>query len=136
MLMAMACTNYEDLVRGQDCLTYQNSYHGEGNPLTAGIYSLLIPNSAEEIQQVSCDTYEMLLFLQLGLQNRTVQPRVHRNRSLALKKINLEQLIQGNIRSRIDNVRTKFTFLPCMIVNTLVCCDQNYLTFDNRQKLR
>ena len=33
---------------------YQNStYQGEGNPLTAGIYSLLIPNSEEEIQQVS-----------------------------------------------------------------------------------
>ena len=33
---------------------YQNNtYQGEGNPLTAGIYSLLIPNSEEEIQQVS-----------------------------------------------------------------------------------
>jgi len=47
----MACMNYDDLVRGQDSLTYQNSYQGEGNPLTAGIYSLLIPNSEEEIQQ-------------------------------------------------------------------------------------
>ena len=49
----MACTNYDNLVRGQDSAMYQNSYQGEGNPLTAGIYSLLIPNSEEEIQQVS-----------------------------------------------------------------------------------
>ena len=52
--MLMACTSYDDFVRVQDSLMYQNnSYQGEGNPLTAGIYSLLIPNSEEEIQQVS-----------------------------------------------------------------------------------
>lgn len=58
--MLMACTNYGDLVRGQDSLTYQNSYQGEGNPLTAGIYSLLIPNSEEEIQQVSSKTFTII----------------------------------------------------------------------------
>lgn len=64
----MACTNYDDLVRGQDSLTYQNSYQGEGNPLTAGIYSLLIPNSEEEIQQVSSKTFTIIWFL-LDLQS-------------------------------------------------------------------
>lgn len=50
--MLMACTSYDDFIRVQDSLMYQNnSYQGEGNPLTAGIYSLLIPNSEEEIQQ-------------------------------------------------------------------------------------
>lgn len=58
----MACMNYDDLVRGQDNLTYQNSYQGEGNPLTAGIYSLLIPNSEEEIQQVSSKTFTIIWF--------------------------------------------------------------------------
>jgi len=58
----MACMNYDDLVRGQDSLTYQNSYQGEGNPLTAGIYSLLIPNSEEEIQQVSSKTFTIIWF--------------------------------------------------------------------------
>ena len=64
----MACMNYDDLVRGQDSLTYQNSYQGEGNPLTAGIYSLLIPNSEEEMQQVSSKTFTIIWFL-LDLQS-------------------------------------------------------------------
>lgn len=58
----MACTNYDNLVRGQDSAMYQNSYQGEGNPLTAGIYSLLIPNSEEEIQQVSPYTPKNYIF--------------------------------------------------------------------------
>lgn len=59
--MLMACANYDDFVRGQQSVSYQNSYQGEGNPLTAGIYSLLIPNSEEELQQVSCHTLKLFV---------------------------------------------------------------------------
>lgn len=55
----MACTSFDNLFRAQDSVMYRNSYQGEGNPLTAGVYSLLIPTSEEEIQQTlhEMDTY-------------------------------------------------------------------------------
>ena len=55
--MLMACTSFDNLFRGQDGVMYQNSYQlqGEGNLVTGGIYSLLIPTREGEIQQVSCN---------------------------------------------------------------------------------
>lgn len=53
MRIPMAYANYDDLVRVTESITYPNSYQAEGNPLTAGIYSLLIPNTEDELQQVS-----------------------------------------------------------------------------------
>ncbi|XP_068762303.1 Krueppel-like factor 5 [Montipora capricornis] len=55
--MLMACTSFDNLFRGQDNVMYQNSYQpqGEGNLVTAGIYSLLIPTREGEIQQDSCN---------------------------------------------------------------------------------
>ena len=53
--MPMACTSFDNLFRAQDSVMYRNSYQGEGNPLTAGVYSLLMPTSEEEIQQVGCN---------------------------------------------------------------------------------
>ncbi|XP_068672128.1 Krueppel-like factor 5 [Montipora foliosa] len=50
--MLMACTSFDNLFRGQDGVMYQNSYQGEGNLVTGGIYSLLTPTREEEIQQI------------------------------------------------------------------------------------
>ncbi|XP_022778864.1 Krueppel-like factor 5 [Stylophora pistillata] len=51
MRIPMAYANFDDLVRVTESITYPNSYQAEGNPLTAGIYSLLIPNTEDELQQ-------------------------------------------------------------------------------------
>ena len=50
--MHMAFAAYEDMVRVTEGYSIPNAYQAEGNPLTAGIYSLLIPSSEDEIQQV------------------------------------------------------------------------------------
>lgn len=51
MRIHMSYANYDDLVRVTESLRHPNSYQAEGNPLTAGIYSLLIPSSEDELQQ-------------------------------------------------------------------------------------
>lgn len=65
MRIPMAYANFDDLVRVTESITYPNSYQGEGNPLTAGIYSLLIPNTEDELQQVSCDLSEAIYMVLL-----------------------------------------------------------------------
>ena len=60
MRIRMAYANYDDLVRVTESSTYPNTYQAEGNPLTAGIYSLLIPNSEDELQQVSSDSSKVV----------------------------------------------------------------------------
>lgn len=73
----MACTSFDNLFTGQDSVMYQNSYQGEGNPLTAGIYSLLIPTSDEEIQQVGCNDASKqnnVIRLCISLLKRSLKP--------------------------------------------------------------
>lgn len=65
MRIPMAYANFDDLVRVTESITYPNSYQGEGNPLTAGIHSLLIPNTEDELQQVSCDLSEAIYMVLL-----------------------------------------------------------------------
>ena len=60
MRIHMAYANYDDLARVTESLRHPNSYQAEGNPLTAGIYSLLIPSSEDELQQVSGDPSKVI----------------------------------------------------------------------------
>ena len=109
MRIRMAYANYDDLVRVTESLRHPNSYQAEGNPLTAGIYSLLIPNSEDELQQVSGDPSKVSCSSYLCW---LIKGRVPETLALKLKYYSTERLL-----SRCDGAR-HFTFYWVMLVNT------------------
>lgn len=82
MRIRMAYANYDDMARVTESLTYPNSYQAEGNPLTAGIYSLLIPNSEDELQQVSNDPSKEIW---CSYVRWLINGRVHETQALKIK---------------------------------------------------